>query len=165
MGTTIDSNLDITIKNKLYDVRTSLYTDYTEYIAIQQGWILLKGYCKESKTEASMGGVSTGLIPTIDQSVDKLNSGINDLSSLDFKFWKFYKVRYMSFETETFRARIKTNIDNLTKYVLVFTNIKDNKITKPDTESETFSVYFVKSDFFTGRYTTSSSLTKPSMII
>jgi hypothetical protein len=29
-GTTIDSNLDI-IKNKLYDVRTSLYTDYTEY--------------------------------------------------------------------------------------------------------------------------------------
>jgi hypothetical protein len=31
MGTTIDSNLDITIKNKLYDVRTSLYTDYTEY--------------------------------------------------------------------------------------------------------------------------------------
>jgi hypothetical protein len=37
MGTTIDSNLDITIKNKLYDVRTSLYTDYTEYIAtIQQ---------------------------------------------------------------------------------------------------------------------------------
>jgi hypothetical protein len=112
-----------------------------------------------------MGGVSTGLIPTIDQSVDKLNSGINDLSSLDFKFWKFYKVRYMSFETETFRARIKTNIDNLTKYVLVFTNIKDNKITKPDTESETFSVYFVKSDFFTGRYTTSSSLTKPSMII
>jgi hypothetical protein len=30
-----------------------------------------------------MGGVSTGLIPTIDQSVDKLNSGINDLSSLD----------------------------------------------------------------------------------
>jgi hypothetical protein len=54
----------------------------------------------------------------------------------------------MSFETETFR--IKTNIDNLTKYVLVFTNIKDNKITKPDTESETFRVYFVKSDFFTG---------------
>jgi hypothetical protein len=50
----------------------------------------------------------------------------------------------MSFETETFRARIKTNIDNLTKYVLVFTNIKDNKITKPDTESETFRVYFVK---------------------
>jgi hypothetical protein len=43
-----------------------------------------------------MGGVSTGLIPTIDQSVDKLNSGINDLSSGRFKFWKFYKVRYMS---------------------------------------------------------------------
>jgi hypothetical protein len=33
---------------------------------------------------------------------------------------------------------------------LVFTNIKDNKITKPDTESETFRVYFVKSDFYTG---------------
>jgi hypothetical protein len=31
MGTTIDSNLDITIKNKLYDVRTSLYTDYRIY--------------------------------------------------------------------------------------------------------------------------------------
>jgi hypothetical protein len=72
----------------------------------------------------------------------------------------------MSFETETFRARIKTNIDNLTKYVLVFTNIKDNKITKPDTESETFRVYFVKSDFLQEIYDESSSLlTKPSMII
>lgn len=132
MGTAINSNLDITIKNKLYDARTSLYTDYTEYIAtIQQKVNSAKKDIvdKKSDTESIMGKVSAVLIKTIDQSLDKLNGGINDLSSLDVsKFW-------IKRDAETFKTNIKNNINNLTKYVLVFTTIKNNKITKPDTES------------------------------
>jgi hypothetical protein len=46
----------ITIKNKLYDVRTSLYTDYTEYIAtIQQRWILLKDVDKKEQNGSQYG--------------------------------------------------------------------------------------------------------------
>lgn len=137
IGTSINDKLDIAIKNKLYDTVYLLYTDYTNYIADLQGkFNTVKNSINEEMIVITdfMNNVDKPLLNNINESINKLKNGIRDLKSLKASnIDKTSKKQTGNFNNT--RDTINNNVENLQKYVSLYTNIKDNKIIKPTTES------------------------------